>query len=172
MPAIEWVATDEITERVDSFIGQVIDTRHRTPAHPMTNAIDGLLFAHCEDAEVDDAQIRLDPRYIRNNSKDIDPEMEIGDTIYMIVSSIMAIQAGDYGPMKNREGWAKAEIGRQIAESRAWMHYGNFTMAHIHAEMALRVLIYYCDLAGIDAQACLDKSKAKFLRKFGEKKDE
>lgn len=73
----------------DTIVRYVAHHRTRTAeARPYPPAGDCVLFALTEGAELIDAMLRQEPRYLRNNAKQVDPAAEAGDLGYMIASAI------------------------------------------------------------------------------------
>lgn len=73
----------------DKLIRTVAEHRQQIgDARPYPPAGDCVLFAVAEAAELIDALLRQEPRYLRNNAKQISPADEAGDLGYMIASAI------------------------------------------------------------------------------------
>ena len=73
----------------DKLIRLVAEHREQIgDARPYPPAGDCVLFAVTEAAELVDAVLRQEPRYLRNNAKQVDPAAEAGDLGYMIASAI------------------------------------------------------------------------------------
>lgn len=158
---------------VDEMIAKVIDNReNHTPLHPMTTALDSSIFTIEELAEEDDAVMREKPQYKRNNAKDIDAEMELGDAFYMAATTIMALERGFIEDGIDARGeWLKSMATIKACEARTMIAYwGDGEMgitAKERIEESMKYLITYCEHKGVDPMGALEKSMAKFRRKYG-----
>lgn len=161
----------EIGKIVEDIIATVIDNReNHTPLHPMTTALDSSIFTIEELAEEDDAVMREKPQYKRNNAKDIDAEMELGDAFYMAATTVMALERGLIEDDIDARGeWLKSMATIKACEARGLIaYYGDDDIAAQERMVeSMRYLIAYCQHKGIDPIAALLKSAAKFRRKYG-----
>lgn len=161
----------EVGAQVETIIAKVIDNRdNHTPLHPMTTALHSSIFNIEELAEEDDAVMRNLPQYKRNNAKEIDAEMELGDAFYMAATTIMALERGLIEDDIDRHAERlKAMSAIKANEARALIADGYYDEAEDTITQSMRYLIAYCEHKGIDPLAALEKSSEKFRRKFGAK---
>lgn len=85
---------------VDHLIRVVAEHRREMDgARPYPPTGDCILFAVTEAAEVIDAVLRLEPRYLRNNARQVSAAAEAGDLGYMIASAIDQIDRRQHLPV-------------------------------------------------------------------------
>lgn len=119
---------------IDYLIRTVAEHRQQIgDGRPYPPAGDCTLFAVTEAAELIDALLRQEPRYLRNNAKQLTPAHEAGDLGYMIASAIDQIDRGQHFDMTR----AAVFTGSQIMDRLAYALMAIDRGQHLHARREL-----------------------------------
>jgi len=134
------------------------DHRARSAGYfPMPDGADCALFAMTEIGEYIDAMIRIrGAAYKRNNARNVDIQAELGQVGYMILSAMIAIDAGNPGRADERSR-AAAMLGARVAMAIAALAAGA-TVEHARRELeiAAGAWRHLCALEAADPATLID----------------
>ena len=153
------ISVDLLLSLVDNHWNKIGDRRPHPEAAPSTR------FALQEAGEVDDAYMRQDPRWKRNNAKEIDPAAELGDLGYMILTALGQVNLSAIGEASRRDALL-AHVFDRLAWALIALERGHASGARPELIGAVQAWIILCEFEGHSPAALLDRTCAKIDAKF------
>ena len=153
------ISADLLLSKVTDHWRKIGSRRPHPEAAPSTR------FALQEAAEVDDAYMRQDPRWKRNNAKEIDPAMELGDLGYMILTALGQVDLAHAGQAERRDALL-AHVFDRLAWALIALERGHVSAARPELIGAVEAWIALCGHVGYNPAELLDRTCAKIDAKF------
>lgn len=153
------ISVDLLLAKVDNHWQKIGDRRPHPEAAPSTR------FALQEAGEVDDAYMRQDPRWKRNNAKEIDPAIELGDLGYMILTALGQMDTAHAGQATRRDALL-AHVFDRLAWALIALERGHVAGARPELIGAVQAWISLCENEGYAPADLLDRTCAKIDAKY------
>lgn len=153
------ISVDLLLAKVDNHWQRIAGRRPHPEAAPSTR------FALQEAGEVDDAYMRQDPRWKRNNQKEIDPAVELGDLGYMILTALGQIDTAHAGQAARRDALL-AHVFDRLAWALVALERGHVSGARSELIGAAEAWISLCEHEGHKPADLLDRTCVKIDAKF------
>ena len=153
------------------FLGEAIERevecRRKTEhARPMPSTAHNIAFAQSEMAgEVLDAIMRSYPEYVRNNGKDADLAMEIGDAFSQIASAMITLEDETVTFHADITQYLAAKVSIALANAQVMWQVGSGIQASLDLQEAASWLLQLCCHLAIDPMAALERSHQKTMAK-------